>query len=167
MQLCNCRVFWRVQHKVLWKGRRMRCFRIGAREMLTNANLPNLIYQRTIIQNPATSKLHIFKKICYTKALMTNFEDFWAKMIWWSFFSQYFSSTQGSTNCDILASGMRGSGDRERKWEDKFHPQVLKKKFSLKRFKNGSKRAKTSVFVPKVPLFWRKFCLRNIRFQRK
>ena len=94
--------------------------------MLTNANLPNLIYQRTIIQNPATSKLHIFKKICYTKALMTNFEDFWAKMIWWSFFSQYFSSTQGSTNCDILASGMRGSGDRERKWEDKFHPQVLK-----------------------------------------
>ena len=32
MQLCNCRVFWRVQHKVLWKGRRMRCFRIGARK---------------------------------------------------------------------------------------------------------------------------------------
>ena len=36
---------------------------------------------------------------------------------------------QGSTNCGILASGVGGGGDRERKWEGKFHSQGLKMVF--------------------------------------
>ena len=32
----------------------------------------------------------------------------------------------GSTNCGILASGMGGSGDSKRKWEEKFDQQGLK-----------------------------------------
>ena len=32
---------------------------------------------------------------------------------------------QGSRNCGILASGMGESGDRESKWEEKFHSQWL------------------------------------------
>ena len=55
-----------------------------------------------------------------------------------------------SINCGILASGMGGSGDRERKWEGKFHQQGLKLKLKidqndLELTKKGWKQC----FVPK------------------
>ena len=44
-------------------------------------------------------------------------------------FSHKFPGHQGSIDCGILASGMEGSGDRERNWEGKFHRQELKMAF--------------------------------------
>ena len=48
---------------------------------------------------------------------------------------------QGSINCGILATGMGGSGDKERKWEGKVHPQGLKMLFLHLSVINGPNRA--------------------------
>ena len=63
---------------------------------------------------------------------------------------------QVSTNCGILAPELGGIGDRERKWEERFHQKAFRKiVFSLIRLKMdpiGPKnltRSKFSVFEPK------------------
>ena len=39
-------------------------------------------------------------------------------------YSPEYTKKQDSINCGILASGMGGSGDSKRKWEEKFHQQT-------------------------------------------
>ena len=55
----------------------------------------------------------------------------------------FFFFEQGNTNCGILASGMGGSGDRERKWEGKFLPTRAKYfVFALNKVKKDQIRLK-------------------------
>ena len=84
-----------------------------------------------------------------------------------------FGQLQGNRNCGILASTIEGSGDRERKWEGKFHPQGLKLVFLHKMIYKGYQRRPNVnqkdyvVYLYKKYLFMRKFLLLNIRFRRK
>ena len=80
-------------------------------------------------------------RICLEKltSRRNNFQHYVIPQVPFDGENKYF--VQGSTNCGILASGMGGSGDGERKREEKFHLQGLK-------------------------MVLRKFCLWNIRFRR-
>ena len=55
--------------------------------------------------------------------------------------AQICTYNQGCSNCGVLASGMRGSGDRERKCEEKIQWQARNDVFALTKKKHGPIRA--------------------------
>ena len=64
---------------------------------------------------------------------------------------------QGSINCGIPASGMGGSGDRERKWEEEFYWQGLKIGVFALNQSNKDHKGLNKCFCTKNTCFWGKF----------